>query len=76
MKIDDLDRDMINKILQEIAIHYPFSFNDIRSIFEYTKSFDATIQGCESAVRLGIVNPVNAIEVIQSVSGLRFVGVK
>lgn len=64
MKIDDLDEDMINKILQQIAIHYPFPSDHIRSVFEYTKSFDVTIQTCELAISMGVTSPIHAMQVL------------
>lgn len=41
-------------ILKEIAKSYPFSIDDVKFTYKTVSSFDATIQCCETACRLGI----------------------
>ncbi len=50
MKVDDLDKNLVNDIIRRIAISYPFSTEDVYSAFYSLKSFDATIRLCESTV--------------------------
>ena len=49
--------------LMEIAKNYPFSFEDIRIVFDTLKSFDATIKACEAACEMGMSSPVYITDV-------------
>lgn len=57
-----LNKSLEDVIIVEIAKRYPFSIEDIRSVYNLTKSFDATVKTCEAACELGYSDPVQVLE--------------
>lgn len=44
---------MKDRILELIALNYPFSFEEIKEVYDRLKSFDAVIILCEAASHQG-----------------------
>ena len=57
-----MDNQLEDQILKEIAMRFPYSLEDVRSVYYATGSIDATIKACETAVRIGVGSCTFVIE--------------
>lgn len=68
---EDIDSRLRDRLIVTIASAYPFSIEDVRVAYDTTGSFDATIQACETALKLGGGGLLGVIRLIRYGPGER-----
>lgn len=53
-----MDEALKIRLLQEIAVRFPYTFDEIKYVYDSVKSIDATIRICEAAAEGGYDSPV------------------
>jgi hypothetical protein len=61
-----MNKQLRDNILEQIAISFPFSVNDVFTVYSVTSPIDATIKICEAAVKLGLSSPIYITDVAKN----------
>jgi len=61
---DKISEDMLNEVLRSIAEDFPFTFEQVKRVFEYIHSLDDTIRLLTYAMKSG-VSPDNIIKILK-----------
>lgn len=60
-----MDEALKVKLLQEIAISFPYSYDEVKYVYDSVESIDATIKTCETAAKGGFASPITIINLLE-----------
>lgn len=60
-----MDEALKTRLLQEIAISFPYSYDEVKYVFDSVGSIDATIRACEVAVKGGFASPITIVNLLE-----------
>ena len=62
-----MDEALKGRLLQEITIRFPYTYDEVKYVYDSVKSIDTTIRVCEASAKGGYSSPTGFANIIRSI---------